>query len=92
MLIFCTKDCIEKPLYIYLANLTQRQTCFIQTLQAHLDEDLINKGQCWCVSIEIQTVGWIRMKFGTEVVLKGGGRYLGGGLRPGTPNPWVQGV
>ena len=32
-----------------------------------------------CVfSIEIQTAGWIGMKFGTEVVLEGG-RFLGGG-------------
>ena len=38
---FLHKRFIEKPLYIYLANLTQRQACFIQTLQAHLDEDLI---------------------------------------------------
>ena len=36
--------------------------------------NLLNKGQRLCVclfSIEIQTAGWIRMKFGMEVVLKG---------------------
>ena len=36
---------------------------------------LLYKGQCWfdCLfSIEIQTAGRIRMKFGTDVVLKGG--------------------
>ena len=48
---------------------------------------LIYKGKCWCVclfvclfSIEIQTTGRIRMKFCTEVVLKGGGKVLGGVL------------
>ena len=47
---------------------------------------LLFKGQCWCVfvwvfSIAIQTDGWIRMKFGTKVVLEGG-RFLGGGFDP----------
>ena len=45
--------------------------------------NLIHKGQCLCVclsvcvfSIEIQTAGRIGTKFGTEVVLEGGGRFL----------------
>ena len=37
-------------------------------------------------SIEIQTPGWIQMKFGTGVVLEGG-RFLGGGVDPVTPPP-----
>ena len=40
---------------------------------------LHNKGDwvCVCVfSIEIQTAGRIGTKFGTEVVLEGGGRFL----------------
>ena len=41
-------------------------------------------------SIEIQMAGRIGMKFGTEVVLKGG-KVLGG-YRPGTPTPRVQGA
>ena len=41
-------------------------------------------------SIEIQMAGRIGMKFGTEVVLKGG-RFLGG-FRPGTPTPRVRGA
>ena len=45
-----------------------------------------------CVfSIEFQTAGWIWMKFGTEVVLEGG-KVLGGGARPGTLHPQVQGA
>ena len=45
--------------------------------------NLIHKGQCLSVcvsvclfSIEIQTAGRIGTKFGTEVVLEGGGRFL----------------
>ena len=44
-----------------------------------------------CVfSIEIQTAGWIGMKFGTEVVLDGG-KVLGGGGQPSTPHPQGMG-
>ena len=56
---------------------------------------LIHKGQCVCVfvciclfSVEIQTAGQIAMKFGLEVVLKGG-KVLGGGggLTRYSPHP-----
>ena len=88
MLIFCTKDCIEKPLYIYLANLTQRQTCFIQTLQAHLDEDLIHKGQCWCVCVYRNPNCWMDQD---EIWYRGGpqggGKVLGGRVTTRYPQP-----
>ena len=55
---------------------------------------LIYKGKCWCVclfvclfSIEIQTTGRIRMKFCTEVVLKGGGEGSWRGFDPVPPPP-----
>ena len=38
-------------------------------------------------SIEIQTAGWIGMKFGTEVVLEGGKVLGGGGFDPVPPPP-----
>ena len=54
---------------------------------------LIYKGQCLCVymyyvcvfSIEIRTAGQIWMKFGMDMVLKGG-KVLGG-FQPCTPTP-----
>ena len=56
---------------------------------------LIYKGKCWCVcvfvclfSIEIQAAGWIGMKFGKEVVLKGGGSW--GHFNPIPPPPGYE--
>ena len=60
---------------------------------------LLHKGQCLSVclcvcvcvfSIEIQTAGWIGMKFGTEVVLKGGKAL--GGVSARYPTPWIRGA
>ena len=48
---------------------------------------------CGCVCLfskEIQTAGWIRMKFGKEVVLKGEGSWWI--FDPIPPPPWVQGA
>ena len=60
---------------------------------------LIHKGQCVCVfvciclfSVEIQTAGQIAMKFGLEVVLKGGKVLGGGGVDPVLPTPRVWGA